>query len=219
MGYEKIWIVGDRFVRESKNIMERMFDVKKQRKEETESYLQDKIPDSLITYLGRQFEVKVFEGVDTLINRSVLGRIRNTLASVLNVDLLLPKYVMLVIDDDILRCVKFNRQGLLMIFGKCIQWLADELHTMIMQVKSWLPVKAKKLRYPQLLWVTLPYHSNFKNNNIRFKFNQGLESVVSKYADMKVLKIRRRWNYSDNSVALTGKLVTDGVVTYWSGID
>ena len=108
MGYEKVWIVGDRFIRESKNIMERMFDVKKQRREETKSYHKDKIPDGLITYLGRQFEVKVFEGVDTLINRSVLGRIRNTLVSALNVDLPLPKYVVLVIDDDFLQCVKFQ---------------------------------------------------------------------------------------------------------------
>ena len=212
--YEKIWIVGDRFITDSKNILWRLLGVR--------NMVGNDEPASNAGesgYMASNFDVKAYGGADNLRNRSVLGRLHNALVNALIEDRPLPKYMLVVIDDDILRCVKFNRQGLSMVFGRCIQWLADEMHTMIVQLKEKLPNKAKKASYPLLFWVALPYHCCFPNNNIQFKFNQSMEKVVPLYENMKILKIRRRWNYVDDSVSPLGSVSPAGHIKYWSGVD
>ena len=171
------------------------------------------------SYIGHHFDTEYFCKNDDTVNRSVLGRIRNAVASAVNSTQKFPKYIILAVDDDIIRCVKFDRQGLSIIFGTCVQWLADEVHALIHEKKDMLLPKEKRAFYPQVFWVLLPYHQNMKNNNVQFKFNQSIEKIVPLYQDMKVLKIRRKWNYGDGSVSPLGVITPDGHLAYWMGID
>ena len=76
-----------------------------------------------------------------------------------------------------------------------------------------------KNMFPQLFWIALPYHQNFSNAADRFKLNQTLDTVIPLYNEMRVIKIRRRWQYDDTSVSRIGKVTPHGRSMYWSGID
>ena len=122
--------------------------------------------------------------------RSLIGRLRNIMVTALNDNVKLPKYIILVIEDDIIRCVNFDKPGVSTVFRIGLKWLADELHDLVINGKKVLPHKAKKFAYPQIFWVTIEQHHRFSNNMIRHKFNQSLETVVNLHPEMKVLKIR-----------------------------
>ena len=126
---------------------------------------------------------------------------------------------MVVLEDDLLRCIKFSKPGVSEIYGRDLKWLVTEYHEAIMRKKEFLPKKAIKFMYPQIFWVTLPQHKYFSDNMLRHKFNQCLESVVTLHKEMKVLRMKRRWRYEDGSVNPNGSINDDGILTYWASID
>ena len=172
-------------------------------------------------YIAQNFDVKIFTGTDDLLNRSVLGCLRNVLAFALNSKSKLPKYILLVINNDLIDCVKpASKPGTSMIFGRIIQWLADEYHSAILDCKTALKLKAVRNSFPQIFWVALPYHQNFTNGSTRFKFNQSLDTVIPLYNEMRVMKLRRKWSFTDFSVSSKdGSVTPAGFDNYWAAID
>ena len=69
--------------------------------------------------------------------RSTLGRLRNLITTAMNPQSgrLLPKYIILAIENDLLHCIKFSKPGVSEIFGRVLNWLADEYHQVIQQRK------------------------------------------------------------------------------------
>ena len=124
------------------------------------------------SYIADNFDVKILAGDELNFNRSVLGRLRNSIVSALNSNWLLPKYILLVIENDITRCINFNKPGISTIYGRVIQWLADEIHCLIHERKAFLPNRSTKKLYPQIFWINLPYNQNFEKGHFRTKFNK-----------------------------------------------
>ena len=212
--YDKIWVVGDKFVHESQNIIKRYFGFEeKHQNDHTQSVEKHQ------SYIGDNYDVKVFTGYENRFNRSVLGHLHNAFVAALNANGKLPKMILVVIEDDIIKCVNFDKAGISQVFGRCVQWLADEIRTAIHKHKADLPGKCKKNLYPQVFWVAIPSHLNFLNNHTRFKFNQSLETVLLLYNEMKVLKLQRRWQFNDTSVSIIGQITPPGFTTYWSVVD
>ena len=203
-----VWIVGDKFVHESKNVIRRFF--------KTEKSARKTEPDN--SYLGSHYDIVAFS-TDDLLNRSVLGRLRNAFVAGISRFELLPKFIIVAIEYEFLNCIRFDRAGLSVVLGRCVQWLADEINNTINLRKSQLPTRSKKLGYPQVFWVLMPNHANFLNNAIRFKFNQALDTVLPLYNGMRSLKLCQRWMYHDNSVYRSGNISQEGISTYWSAVD
>ena len=204
-----MWLLGDKFVAESVTVIEKYFGTKK-------------IPARATrfeSYIAESYDIKLFANSSGSNNRSILGRVRNTLAAAMNKHDKMPKYILIVLDDNLIDVVKYTKPGVSEIFGRSLKWLAAEVHEAITDRKEELPKKAKKYLFPQVFWVALPQHKNFDNNQLRFKFNNCMESVVGQHKEMKMLKIKRRWNYEDNSVNNLGQITPDGQLTYWAGVD
>ena len=208
--YEQVWIIGDHFVHESHSFMDRLFRIG------------DATPAlGPESYVSMKYQTLIFSNSANASHmRSTLGRLRNLLVSVLNEYDRLPKYILLVIENDLFCCIKFEDTGVSELYSRIVHWLADEYHSIIAKHKSDLPVKAKKTNYPQLFWVALPYHQNFNQTGIQcHKFNQGMETMTSLHEEMHLLQIRRIWSNVDTSVTQAGIITEVGQTKYWCGID
>ena len=146
---------------------------------------------------------------------------RNAVAVALIVNDKLPKYILLVIDADLNKCINFTKNGVSELYEADINWLLNEYHSAIDACKANLPQKVKKYLYLQLFVVTLPQHKFFLDNQLRHKFNKCLESVATKHKEMKVLRMKHRWNYKDPTLVevKTGLLTEAGLLAYWASID
>ena len=113
---------------------------------------------NVASYVNEQFDVQIFDSSHTSVDEilkpegsiyTVLGRLCNALIYTLNCNAKLPKYILLVLDDDLIRCVNFSKPGVSEIYGRDLLWLANELHDAIFTRKGDLPRKAKKYYIPK----------------------------------------------------------------------
>ena len=104
------------------------------------------------SYILDNYDVELFDAsltsIDDVIKpegsiRSVLGKLRNSLVYAMNKYTKLPKYILIVIDDDLIRCVNFDKPGTSEIFGRDLKWLANEYHDAIITRKKYLLKKAR----------------------------------------------------------------------------
>ena len=76
-------------------------------------------------------------------------------------DGLLPKYIVIVLDDDLITHLNFNEEdGTATLLGSWIEWLAKELESLLQERWKQLPEKSKRL-LPFIYWVNAPTHSFF----------------------------------------------------------
>ena len=103
----------------------------------------------------------------------------------------LPKYILLVMDNDLIKCINYTKPDAIDIYDACIWWLLGEYHDMISNRKEILPRKAKKYLYPQLFVVALPQHKYFVDNQAWHKMNKCIENLTMGHKEMKVLRLKR----------------------------
>ena len=172
------------------------------------------------SFIADNFDTLAYTNNNDNVVKSALGRMRNAMVIALNENNKLPKYVLVVMENDIIRCIKFNKPGLIDIYGAALHWLLNEYHEAIIARKGMLPPKAVKYMYPQVFIVALPQHKNFKENQNRYCFNQCIEELAKNYKEFKVLRMKRRWTYEDpNLVDVNGCIMEEGRLTYWAAID
>ena len=201
---------------DSKEFLQRFF--------RTSEFTSDNSQTTPRSYIGERFKVSIFaNSANRSHMRLTLGRLRNLIATALNNKTkvpLLPKYIIMVIENDIIRCVKFTKPGISDIFGHVLKWLADEIAIAVKIWKQDMPVRARKNLFPQIFWVALPYHQNFRMSGVtRHKFNQSLDIVLNLHENMKMMKIRRIWSNADSSVTTAEVITENGMHKYWRGID
>ena len=223
-GYESVWIIGDKFVQDSRKFLSKFWNLDFVDAEQDE----DSVGIPFTSYISEQYEIQIFDSKDTCIDevlkldgtiRTVLGRIRNAIVYALNKFDKLLKYILLVMDDDIIHCVNFNKPGCSEIFGRDLNWLANKFHDVIFTRKNDLPKKARRYLFPQVFWVLLPIHKDLETNQMRVRFNQCVEAVVECHKEMKPLKIHRHWDYQVSDAVVNNLISSKGIHSYWAGVD
>ena len=127
-----------------------------------------------------------------------------------------------VINNDILREICFNGFGISRILGICIEYLIKSIHRLLISHKNTLPAKAVRFKYPTILWVLPPGHSNFTDNATRSKLAATIEKSALLYNEMRFLKL---WNWDNRDLALVEptasgyRFTARGLMRYWSAID
>ena len=58
---------------------------------------------------------------------------------------LLPKYVLVVLDDDLISYLDFKREGLATLLGTWVEWLVKKLSEIVKTRLSQLPLKSRKV--------------------------------------------------------------------------
>ena len=117
--YEKVWVIADDFGYRS---YEEHY--KKQRKQ---------------AYLKDHFDITaVVNGKFTSTNPSTIGRLSNALVSMINKQELLPKYVIIVPDDDIIKSLKHRNYGISSTLGHLVDTVMTNFDKAVEIYKDYL---------------------------------------------------------------------------------
>ena len=156
--------------------------------------------------------------------QNMLIRLQNTFVSTINQSLTqcLPKYMLLVLDDDIINFMAFTKTGMTQLISNWVTWLVQQFKLAVAKRKEKLPKKSKSSVEPCIYWCLPPTHISFGEaaNECRKKFGFCVESIVKDIPNMRVIKMKEGWNYSDKSlVSSSGKLTEAGKYAYWEAVD
>ena len=154
--------------------------------------------------------------------QNILLRMDKALMKAINMRVRLPKFIIVVPDDDIITFAKFEGQGAANLLGKYLDSLINNVQRIVEARHEQLPSKAMKVDYPIVYWVAAPKHVNFGvlENDLRVKFNLCMESIVKQKELMRVIKIKEIWQQDDvNLVNQDGVFTLDGAIDYWAGVD
>ena len=153
-------------------------------------------------------------------NTNMLSRISSSLAKTINEQIKMPKYVVVVLDKDLIEYLNFDDCGAAGMYGEWLEWLVQKITNLCQQMIDLLPQKAIKEGYPQIYWVAPPQHCNFTDNRARSKFVSCLETVLKDSVSHRIIRMKEIWNYENsNLVDVHGRMLPDGYAKYWQSID
>ena len=208
-GWEMLWIVGDNFAATT---------YRKHFLNKSEVYVEH---GEVEDYIKNNFEFKMY--CNSRFNSptgNMFVRIQNTFAGAVNKNVSLPKYNLIVLDDDLITYMDFKGAGVTKLLGKWIKWLIKEFDIIIQTRKEQLPIKAKESTEPCTYWCLAPTHHNFnqQRNDLRKKLNFCLESLLKGWQDMRVIKLKK-WDFNDVQLVSNDKITLKGLFVYWESID
>ena len=200
-GIEKLWFVGDDFMDETYRPY-----FKKARVE---------------FHCKQRFEISKFcNSKRSSNNRFVTSRILNTFISAINAKSVLPRFVVFVIDKEIMEFVEYGGFGVSTLYGTILESLIKKVHATVEKVKSKLPAKAIKQDQPHIYWTPAITHQGFQDMELRNKYNLCLHSIVKLYPNMRVIKLKNYWDFNDNNLILpNGQISAMGKGSIWKSID
>ena len=153
-------------------------------------------------------------------NNNALSRIINSVVYALNKNVKLPKYLIMVLEDDLISYLNYTDYGISGFYGSWVEFLAKQINDMIHTWYQALPKKAKKVDEPFIYWLALPTHILFKNNQQRSKFNACIDSVIQIYANMRFMKLKELWSFNDSNLVLhNGNYSETGLTVFWRSFD
>ena len=181
-------------------------------------------PGGQMQYIKKHYKYTTLTFVNSRFassNTNMLARLQNTLVTRFNQkkNEILPRYVLVVLDDDLITFLDFKREGAATLLGNWVQWLAQQFDGIVAERKNQLPVKCQNVD-TFFYWVTAPVHSLFskERNNLRLKFNLSLESVIRTQTNMRVIRLKD-WNTRDTELVANDKFTETGMTAYWNAID
>ena len=205
-GLEKIWVIGDEFCYNT-----------------YDHYFKHTNPDgSNDSFAFLNFEMRDFFSDDfTSHNCSVAGRIINNLINALYEHSTLPKLIVMVLDNDI---VKKNIPDSANMFDKIrgiTKWLLKECQKAIDIYKDFLLIKSKRDTVLQFLWIAPPTHKYFHDNKKREMQSSALHQEVKYFEHMVALNMIKFWDSTDskNFIYEANRFTAEGFIRYWLSID
>ena len=133
-GYEKVWFIGDEFCYRT-----------------YQSYFKKNMDKEgkPITFTFKQFEVRSFFNSKYVSHDpSVLSRIHNCLVKALNENATLPKVIIFVLDNGILKEMAHNGSGISIKIETQLNWLLKECEKVVTMYKAFLPSKSVREYVP-----------------------------------------------------------------------
>ena len=118
---------------------------------------------------------------------NMLACLQNTMVSAIagSRNGMLPMYFVIVLDDDLIMYLNYQKEGFSTMLGTRVEWLAKQFTESVQKRITQLPQKCKKIQ-PFFYWVNTPTHSFFskERNHLWMKFNLSLDSVIRQYDNM-----------------------------------
>ena len=137
---DSLWIIGDEFI-------DRSF---------TE-HLRHARSNNEWPYIIQNFDVFDFSTTRYLSSlRNIIARLIGLLVNAICTHKILPKAIIFVPDDDIIRQINYDGHAKDKVFNDIVTYLVDQTHWLIMAYKEKLPKKSKHQHYHHILWITLP---------------------------------------------------------------
>ena len=203
-GYERIWIFGDDF---SFRSLDRYF---VNRSDNLQGYVHDTL--EINGYVNNEYNS---------LDRSILSRMQNMLVNAITEQKLFPRFILIVMDNDIMKSLNEDVTKSQSNLEKVMNWLMNEHSRIVETYKEHLQQKAKKDFYPYFIWIQAPTHVNFRDNAERERFNQVIERVSKLHDNTAVLALKKIWDPQNKSLYLEreNRYTTDGLRFYWEAVD
>ena len=206
-GLEYLWILGDRFCFDTVN-----------------THLITMSDEE--SYIKRNFDVHNFSSCMFASNdTNILSRILNELNRGFVELKLLPKLILVVLEDDLIQVLSNKHTKAKCTappkYGREIKWLMREFVKAISIFKEFLPDRAKKDKYPHICWLMPVTNVNFSNNKDRERFGQKLKECASLFPNMSALKLVQVWDIYDRNLylQLQRRFTHEGKITFWRAAD
>ena len=153
--------------------------------------------------------------------QNIIGRLRNVLVNTINMQTYIPKWIVIVIEDDIINSSTYDKSRASSFFGNVLEHLMKEHNTIMDEFKAMIPQKAKKHGWPFFLWVKPTSHKFYDNKDLRDKFNKCLTTVETLHDNVLALNLEQIWDQNDRVMfqTATQKLSATGYNTYWKALD
>ena len=150
----------------------------------------------------------------------MLNRLSNALAKAVSNHGKLPKFIVVVLDTDLVEFIGYDGPWIASLLGELTEWLVKSFGSIVKNQIDKLPDRAKKSGYPQFYWVALPHHGHFVDNFTRTIIINCLEAVFKLYPDFRVIRMKEIWDYDNKDlVDVNGYITTAGYYTYWRSVD
>ena len=148
--YDSVWILGDVFMAHSYK----------------QFFKNARSPNGNLGYLSAHYDISsFFYSYDDNPQGNVLNRLVNLLIMAIGEETLLPKAIIIVLNDDIMDELNHYTTGITISIGKMIEWLMNQIHNIITRYKEKLPSKSRKFKYPTVLWTLIPLHKMYDQFN------------------------------------------------------
>ena len=154
-------------------------------------------------------------------NENMLSCIQTVVAETINKKILLPDYAVVILDNDLLDYLDFKGMGCSVMISTWLEWLFNQLHVMFLTCKQQLKKYAKSKESPFVYWVELPKHENFhvEDNTACGKFNLYLTTLVKKFPNIRLVKMKEFWAYDNLNLVVNNKITVEGLAVYWHSVD
>ena len=205
-GYESLWFFSDEFGFDS-------FRKYYYENEEAKGYAKE------------QFKVSGFmNNAVSSIDKNPISRVRNMMRNAITEKTVLPKLIVIVLDEAIAAYAAIRKINTIKGMEKVVNYLMIQYDKLIEAQKDYLPVKAKRPDYPQMVWIEAPTHINFSDRSKKFRrlYNASLQSMVMLHKNTWALFLKKGWDEEDNSVFLGGyehRFTPAGLTSYWMAVD
>ena len=153
--------------------------------------------------------------------KSSIAKIYNNMMERINEKHLLPRFIVVMPDWNILQEIKFDDYGVSKIIANNIEWLVFEIESAIARKKKELS-KIRKgtvaFSEPKVVWLKMiarPLPSRVLA--LRRKFNVILEETLCNTDGMRIIDVQdsiKRMHFDHSN-----KLTSDGRIAYWRAVD
>ena len=174
-------------------------------------------------FIFSNYNVSTFTANDRSV-RSIFARILNCLIDSLNKYHLLPRFIVMIPEWDILKHLNYYEFGISKMIGAGIEWLIDEISNLITDKKEQMrlvrPGAVTSLE-PKVIWLKIisrPYNPKIMLQ--REKFNAILEETLFKTKKMYIMDVQEEANLSfTHDFELNGELNKYGKAKFWKEFD
>ena len=152
---------------------------------------------------------------------NTVSRLRNLMVTAIAEYKLLPKFIVIVPDDNIIRCLNHSGDGISRNLTRLVKSIMEQHKKYLDIYKELLAVKSKRMDFPRIIWIKAPIHENFHNNVERGKFNSCLNEVACNYDNVSVLKLKKVWDPMDKTLYFheSCRYTAEGYIKYWEAVD
>ena len=199
-GAEQLWLLGDEFLTKAYGHFNGVAN-----------------EEAGIYFTKDHYEVKMFAGnnLDPEIT-TPLARIRSEFIKAVEEHILLPKVVVIILDNDLIKHADRNSSY---VYSTLIHWLASEFNKIVEVQKDRLPIKAKKLDGPTFIWIAPPQNINFVDNDERVKMEKSMRKMINIQNNHMLLRMVNIWEPNNRNLYWKGKFTEVGFEKLWYSID
>ena len=206
---DEIWVLGDAFAISS-----------------FEQYYKERDVEDYKGFTMTTFDVKgFFTNKFTHFDQNTVSRMRNTLIKAITDCILLPKWIFVVFDDDLIKFVRDKTEdypgNIQDSLERLVSNIMKEHNKAIALQKDFLPNKSQHQKQPQIVWIEAPLHVNFPNNEDRMAFNKALNASAQFHDNTHVLALKKIWDPEDGQLFNTDarRFTSNGYSQYWYAVN